>query len=146
MNPRVTRGGAGAAIIVSLLMLPPVRGRTREIEVAGRPGSSHLTPRSTLRDLLNHPAFAGFGALLLPWDDRAYDDRMPLTDIGSLLPYHSHVDPETVTSALNRMIDDVAGGKTVFYRFYAGARTQKQPSRELTGLFFFRGRPARRSR
>jgi acetyl esterase/lipase len=61
--------------------------------------------------------------------------------IGSLLPYHTHVDPETVTSGLNRLIDDVAGGKTVFYRFYSDAQTQQQPARRNTGVFFFRGRP-----
>ncbi|ABC82988.1 alpha/beta hydrolase [Anaeromyxobacter dehalogenans] len=139
---RDTRRGAAAAIVLvaSLLVLAPVRGLAREIEVGGRTGS-HLTPRSSLRDLLNHPAFAGFGDLLLPWDDRAYDEHMPLTAIGSLLPYHSHVDPETVTSALNRMIDDVGGGKTVFYRFYTEAQRREQPERERTGLFFLRGRP-----
>jgi acetyl esterase/lipase len=79
--------------------------------------------------------------LLLPWDDRPEDDNMPLGGIGSLLPYHSHVDPETVTSALNRMIDDVSGGKTVFYRFYTEAQRQEQPARNVTGLFYFRGRP-----
>jgi len=121
-------------------VLWPVRGRARDIDVGGRT-SRHLTPRSTLRDLLDHRAFAGFGELLLPWDDRAYDEHMRLADIGSLLPYHSHVDPETVTSALNRMIDDVGGGKTVFHRFYTETQRREQPARELTGLFFFRGRP-----
>ena len=101
----------------------------------------HLDTQSTLRDLLRHPAFAGFARLILPWDDRAYDEQMRLSRIGSLLPYHSHVDPETVTTALNRMIDDVASGKTVFYRFYSEAQRQQQPARSNTGLFFFRGRP-----
>jgi len=101
----------------------------------------HLGIRSTLRDLLNHPAFEGFGHLLLPWDDRGYDEDTALSDIGSLLPYHSHVDPETVASALNRMIDDVGRGATVFYRFYTAAQRQEQPLRDVAGLFYFRGRP-----
>ncbi len=142
MKRRVTKRGAAAAIalVASLPVLAPVRGRAREIDVGGRTGG-HLTPRSSLRDLPKHPAFAEFGDLLLPWDDRAYDEHMPLTDIGSLLPYHSHVDPETVTSALNHMIDDVGDGKTVFYRFYTEAQRREQPARERTGLFYFRGRP-----
>lgn len=74
------------------------------------------------RDLLRHPAFASFADLLLPWDDRAHDARMPPAEIGSLLPYHSHVDPETVTRALKRMIDDVGAGKAVFHRFYVMER------------------------
>ena len=101
----------------------------------------HLDAGSTLRDLLRHQAFAGFAHLILPWDDRAYDEQTPLTRIGSLLPYHTHVDPNTVATGLNRMIDDVASGKTVFYRFYTDGRMQQEPAKSGTGLFFFRGRP-----
>jgi acetyl esterase/lipase len=101
----------------------------------------HLDAKSTLRDLLRHPAFDGFAPLILPWDDRVYDQQMSLARISSLLPYHTHVDVETVTSALNRMIDDAAGGKTVFYRFYSDAQRRQQTAKSKTGLFFFRGRP-----
>ena len=101
----------------------------------------HLTIDASIRDLLSHAAFAGFGRLILPWDDRAYDGSMRLSNIGALLPYHSHVNPGDVVTALNRMIDDASTGKTVFYEFYTGAQKQQQPSRENTGLFFFRGKP-----
>lgn len=101
----------------------------------------HLGTQSTIGDILRHPAFAGFGHLILPWDDRAYDEGLRLTQIGSLLPYHTHVDPETVTNALNRMIDDASSGQTVFYRFYSEAQIEQQPARQHTGLFYFRGRP-----
>ncbi len=102
---------------------------------------AHLGRQSTVGDILRHPAFAGFSRLILPWDERAYDESLPLTEIGSLLPYHTHVDPGTVASALNRMIDDVSSGRTVFYRFYSEAQIEEQPARKETGLFFFRGRP-----
>lgn len=101
----------------------------------------HLTSDSSIRDLLRHPAYAGFGRLILPWDDRAYDDSMPLSNIGALLPYHSHVNTGDVVTALNRMIDDASKGNTVFYEFYTGAQKQQQPAREHTGLFLFRGKP-----
>ena len=107
--------------------------------LAGRAG--HLGVESTIGDLLGHPAFAGFARLILPWDDRAYDERMPLTRIGSLLPYHSHVDAESVASALNRLIDEAARGRTVFYRFHSEVERQQEPLRGNTGMFFFRGRP-----
>jgi hypothetical protein len=54
---------------------------------------AHLRVDDSVDDLLKHPAFAGLGRLLLPWDDRRHDTTMPLRNIGSLLPYHSHVDP-----------------------------------------------------
>lgn len=103
--------------------------------------SRHLRADDTIGDLLGHPAFAGFARLLLPWDGRRYDPAMRLSAIGSLLPYHSHVDPETVVGALNRMIDDVNSGHAVFYPFYSEGQKQEQPARENTGLFFFRGKP-----
>jgi len=96
---------------------------------------------STVGDLLRHPAFAGFARLILPWDDRTYDEQMPLARIGSLLPYHSHVDVATVAGALNRMIDDVDRGGAVFYRFDSEVERAQEPGRSHTGLFFFRGRP-----
>jgi acetyl esterase/lipase len=116
----------------------PFEGRDEEVRASQ---GGHLGVESTLGDLLRHPAFAGFARLILPWDDRAYDEQMPLTRIGSLLPYHSHVDAETVASALNRMIDDAGRGRTVFYRFYSDTERQQEPTRDNTGLFFFRGRP-----
>ena len=106
-----------------------------------REPASHLSPGGYLGDILDHPAFHGFARLILPWDGRAYDRTMPLQQIGSLLPYHSHVNPAVVVQALNRMIDNVAGGKTVFYDVYDAATRQADPDKQNTGLFFFRGRP-----
>jgi len=121
------------------------RSQDRVAEVArqqpGEAKGAHLAPDSRIRDLLNHPAFRGFGRLLLPWDDRSYDENLPLRDLGSLLPYHTHVDPATVVAALNRMVDDANSGATVFYDFYTAAQKQEQPAKRHAGLFFFRGKP-----
>ena len=147
------------AVLLSLCIdVASGRSQAGASSVAGQTIASvsqrvHLDTTSTLRDLLRHPAFAGFAPLLLPWDDRAYDEQLPLSRIDSLLPYHTHVDPRTVVAGLNRLIDDAADGKTVFYRFYsddAGAahavesqdrvvllpRTPRRPVRS--------GRPGRR--
>jgi acetyl esterase/lipase len=90
---------------------------------------------------LDHPACAGFAHLLLPWDNRDYDATMVLRDIGSLLPYHSHVDPTVVVGALNRIIDDANAGHAVCHHIYTPKQKQEDPSRANTGLFFFRGQP-----
>ena len=104
------------------------------------PGT-HLRANDTVQDLLNHPALSGFARLLLPWDDRTYDSRLLLRDLGTLLPYHSHVDPGSVVGALNAIIDDVRGGATVFYDIYTRQQKAEEAERTNTGLFFFRGRP-----
>lgn len=43
--------------------------------------------------------------------------------------------------SLNRVIDDVGKGRTVFYDFYTEAQKRADPTKEQTGLFFFRGKP-----
>ena len=101
----------------------------------------HLRVTGSIGDVLTHPAFVGFGRLLLPWDDRRYDSAMPLKDVGSLLPYHTHVAPAVVVSSLNRLIDDANAGRTVFYNIYTDAEMDAEPSRRNTGVFFFRGKP-----
>ena len=103
--------------------------------------AAHLSIDSTIDDLLKHRALAAFGRLILPWDDRPYDRTMRLREIGSLLPYHSNVDPGVVVASLNRMIDDSSSGRTIFYDFYTTAEKGADPSLENTGLFFFRGKP-----
>ena len=103
--------------------------------------AAYLRADDRIRDLLNPPAFAGFARLILPWDDRDYGDTMRLRDIGTLLPYHTHVNSDGVVSSLNRMIDDATAGKTVFYDIYTKAQKRADPTRENTGVFFFRGQP-----
>jgi acetyl esterase/lipase len=106
-----------------------------------RSEAAYLRANDRIRDLLNHPALAGFARLTLPWDDRDYDDTMRLRDIGKLLPYHTQVTADVVVSSLNRMIDDATAGKTVFYDIYTKAQKRADPTRENTGVFFFRGQP-----
>lgn len=119
------------------------QSKTGEIvkNVSNADKSGHLSADGSLRDILNHPAFAGFGRLLLPWDDRSYDGSMRLSNFGSLLPYHSHINTGVIVGSLNRMIDDAAKGQTVFYDFYTRSQKQEQAAKAFTGLFFFRGKP-----
>jgi acetyl esterase/lipase len=125
-----------AAVAATSLAVVTCSGRAHEggvPQAAPRTDAAkgrHLKASDRLVDLLEHPAFAGFAPMLLPWDGRAYDERMPLTEIASLLPYHSDVRPSVAVDALNRMIDDAGRGRTIFY-----------PLRNGVGLFHFRGRP-----
>lgn len=115
--------------------------QSQSVTAGSTPPVGHFGVTDSIGGVLMHPAFAGFGHLLLPWDDRHYDTTMRLRNIAALLPYHTHVDPAVVVSSLNRMIDDASAGRTVFHDFYTVAEKQADPSRQHTGLFFFRGKP-----
>jgi acetyl esterase/lipase len=101
----------------------------------------HLTTNDYVRDIVNHPSFKGFGELLLPRDDNSGSYNTKLRNVGTLMPYHSHVEPVDVVGAINFMIDEVNNSKTIFYNFYTEEQKQRDPDKEHTGLFFFRGNP-----
>src|SRR5436190_13152633 len=92
-----------------------------------------LTTKHRIADVVSHTAFKGFGELLLPWDDntRYYDTR--LDRVSTLMPYHSHVDPDVVVGALNHLIDEADAGKTICYDFYTTQQKQEDPTKKTTG-------------
>ena len=92
--------------------------------------TQHLTTRSTIADVLAHPAFKGFSSYILPLE-WGYDADMPLSDVERLLPYHNYIDAERCVGYINQMIDSVVAGRKIFYDL----------GRKDAGLFFFRGRP-----
>ncbi|MFO7698323.1 MAG: alpha/beta hydrolase [Anaerolineae bacterium] len=100
-----------------------------------------VTTRSTIRDIVEHPAFEGFGRFILPLDRGRYEPDMPLANIASLLPYHSSVDPDAAVEAINHLVAQAASGETIFYDLYSERQKQLDPAKESTGLFFFRGEP-----
>lgn len=91
---------------------------------------SHLTTANTVSDVVNHPAFQGFGRYILPLEWR-YDPDMKLNNIPSLLPYHNYVDAERAVGYINEMIDMVGSGKQLY----------NDLGRKDAGLFFFPGNP-----
>lgn len=100
----------------------------------------HIDTDDTVSDVVNHPAFKGFGRFILPLE-RSYDGNMQLTRIGTLLPYHSNVDPRAAVATINAIIDIAASGRTIFYDIYTEGQKSQSPSKKDTGLFFFRGTP-----
>jgi len=153
MHRTTTLGMAFCAMCSSLPAAPATAAQATDQLAAPHQASStaskpkrprsgpHLAGDATIGAMLHHPAFAGFGRLLLPWNERRVDEALPLAQVGTLLPYHSHVQPATVLSALNHMIDDADAGKTIFYPLYSQAQIKADPELAHTGLFFLRGKP-----
>lgn len=93
-------------------------------------------------DVMNHPAFADKGRLLFPWDgDRRYDASMTMRDAPALHLWHTNMDVDVMVDGVNHMIDEINAGKQVFYDIYTEEEKENDPTKENTGLFFFRGEP-----
>ena len=102
---------------------------------------SHVKINDTVNDVVEHPAFKGFGKFVLPLDRGSYDKSMKLNRVASLLPYHGHVDTDAVVGAINYLIDKVGAGETIFYDIYTEQQKQETSAKASTGIFFFRGKP-----
>jgi acetyl esterase/lipase len=100
-----------------------------------------VNANTTLLDVIDHPAFEGFGRFLFPTGRGMPDGRKTLRDAGDLLPYHRHVDVATTVDVVNSLMGSVERGQTVFYDIYTDEEKAADPSKKDTGLFFFRGRP-----
>jgi acetyl esterase/lipase len=114
-------------------------GRIEESEADAVAELSYLDTEDNLGDLLDHPSLTGFAGRTLPWHGRIYDRDLPLGRIGSLLPYHSEVDPAAVVRGLNLLIEHAHRGVPVFHEIYSEEERLADPDLRATGLFFFPG-------
>lgn len=121
-----------APIIMGLALCPQVQAHHAE--------PSYFTPQSTIEDVLNQPAFAGFAERLLPWDNRLPQRSMTLSQVVQLMPYHSHIYPNEIVATLNDMVKRHQHGETLFYDIYTPQEKQQDPSKRHTGIFFLRGK------
>ncbi len=118
-------------------VLPPDQDQ-EEASDQSQDNNSHLTTSSTVKHVIEHEAFAGFGQFILP-AERRYNDEMPLVNVASLLSYHNYVTGERAVETINTMIDNVHEGNRLFYDIYSDADKRADSRKNNTGLFFFRG-------
>jgi acetyl esterase/lipase len=132
-----TELGGAAVMLPLMLLLPNCVQEGMEAQLK----NEYLSTNDFVGDVVNNPAFKGFGELMLPWQDNTkyFDTR--LDQVGSLMPYHSHVNADVVVGALNHLIDEVGSGKIIFYDFYTDRQKQEDPTKKYTGLFFYLGKP-----
>jgi hypothetical protein len=95
---------------------------------------NYISEYETIVNVMNHPAFESFGSYVFPWDERNYGANIRMNQISLLMPYHTRVDTGIAVRSLNRMIDDINAGETVFYRFYT-EEEREDPPKKNTGFF-----------
>lgn len=106
----------------------------------GQEGNGVFTTEATMRDVIGDPAFGNFGRLLFPVDIDL-GKSITLGNLGDHLIWYSHVRPEWTVSIVNEMKTRTQNGEQVFYDIYTEEEKKADPSKEDTGLFFFRGDP-----
>lgn len=95
---------------------------------------------STVGEVISDPCFEDFGRLLFPVD-RSVSENMTLEEIssGSVYVWYNYIDPDKTVEIIQSLHDHAAAGEQVFYDIYSEEEKEADPSKEDTGLFFFRG-------
>lgn len=104
-------------------------------------GNAPFSRSTRITDVINAPAFSGFGRLLFPVNN-AYWDGDTLEELQ--LTYYSHIDPEKTVDIVNTLHSRAEEGQTIFYDIYTEEEKQRDPRKQDTGLFYFKGTPGNR--
>lgn len=127
----------------------PVAERAREsdkaqIEETAMDNRENIvyTLSSTVEEVLEDPCFGNFGRLLFPVD-RTVSETMTLEEISSSRVYvwYNYIDPAKTVEIIQTLHDHAAAGEQIFYDIYTEEEKAADPSKEDTGLFFFKGNP-----
>lgn len=119
-----------------------VVAEAREATVDNREGFVRYTVSSTVEEVINDPYFGDFGRLLFP-ADRAVSQDMTLEEISSSNVYvwYHYIDPDKTVEIVQTLHDQAASGEQIFYDIYTEEEKAEDPSKDDTGIFFFRGNP-----
>ncbi|MFX3636764.1 MAG: alpha/beta hydrolase [Candidatus Pristimantibacillus sp.] len=91
-------------------------------------------------DVIDDPVFEGYGRLIFP-ADKSIDKSMKLSEVGNILNWYNHVNPDRTVEIVNYMKTKARAKERIFYDIYTDEEKATDPAKENTGLFFFRGNP-----
>ena len=98
--------------------------------------AEHIDADTLLLDIMEHPAFEGFGQFLFARITTENAGERRLRDLTTEYAYN---DPEISTEVINAMIDARTDGTLEFYDIYTEEEKEADPTKKDTGLFFFKG-------
>lgn len=101
---------------------------------------AEFTADTKVWEVIQDPAFEGYGRLLFPADKTISSDLV-LKDVGNILTWYSYVNPDRTVGILNDLKARVLSGEQIFYDIYTEEEKEDDPAKEDAGLFFFRGTP-----
>ena len=100
----------------------------------------NYTVSTKVWNIINDPSFGGYGRLIFP-ADKTIDKRMTLNEVDSILTWYNYVNPNRTVEIINYMKTKVEAGEQIFFDIYTEEEKVADPSKENTGLFYFRGNP-----
>lgn len=91
-----------------------------------------------ISEVTGDPAFGDYGRLIFPVDSWYYSGDT----LGTLrLTWYNNISPGKTVEIANYMKSHADAGEVIFYDIYSDEEKRKDPEKEDTGLFFFKGEP-----
>ncbi len=100
-----------------------------------------INENTKIKDILELPAFQGYGRLLFPIN-RPISLEMTLKDLSSshIYLWYSYIQVSQTIEIIN-YLNQQASLHPIFYNIYSKQEMKHDPSKRDTGLFFFKGKP-----
>lgn len=90
-----------------------------------------------ITQIINDPVFAQYGRLLFPVNSNYYSGNT----LGNLdLTWYSHINADKSVEIVNYLRNRAINGEQVFFDIYTLAEKKADPTKNNTGLFFFKGK------
>ena len=96
----------------------------------------HFNDTTLIRTVMNDPVFGKYGRFLLPMEEW-YMSGETLGDLR--LTWYNNIDSDKTVEVVNTLWNRASAGQTVFYDIYTEEKKARDPDKEDTGLFFFKG-------
>ena len=99
---------------------------------------TYFNTNSKIEDVINDSSFGNFGRLIFPVDEGYYSGDI-LKDLR--LTWYTNIKSEKTVEIVNYMKEKSSNGEKIFYDIYTDEEKKKDPSKNDTGLFLFKGKP-----
>lgn len=108
---------------------------------ANQNDTEQYTVDTEISDVLHNPIFGDYGRLIFPVNNGYYSGDT----LGELeLTWYNNIDPDKTVEIANYMRSHAERGDVIFYDIYGDKEKAENPTKEDTGLFFFKGDPGER--
>lgn len=114
---------------------------SKQMDQLGTGKNKFYTVNTKISDVAGDPVFGNYGRLIFPVDERYYSGNT----LGELqLKLYNNIDPDKTVEIVNYMRKHAEAGDIIFYDIYTDEEKASDPTKEDTGLFFFKGNAGER--
>lgn len=108
----------------------------KEDNIMNNEAASYST-NSTIASVISDSSFKDYGRLMFPLESQYYSGNT----LGNLsFTWYNNVDPNKTIEIINYFKQNTEKGNTVFCDIYSSKEKEEDPTKQNTGLFFFRGK------